>query len=362
MKGTMILFIIFSLSFMSCRPDMDATEYNIADKLEELNDESEKALDNISPEISEEIAEDVMQDPVETEQKSADAPKPEDYPEACYDIYNYDLNDATSAQALAGIDESELCKFSKPACKDPNASNYVKEDYEMQEFVDKEALLNGELRKFQRQVHYSEDNSLCNAYCGYKFQPVENYESFSCDSSIKKTIIIGVSADDAAKVYINGKEVLDHYDWKKWSEVKVEIDNCGVVGFMAYDKHQVVSGMLSIIWDVDENGNKKNVIWTSGQSDLIKVFGPQHPTPGNLDWASKEFDHNSSGWRDALKCNARAVRKWGSAHQDKRNLGAAWLWHNSDCNDLKQAYFRFKYVFDAPKTQDPGCHTNPDSM
>lgn len=353
MKFQFLLLAVLSMVFWGCRPQDQGTEFNIAEIEQRYADDIDLGLDQVEDptEVLESV--DVENSAQRISDTIVDAGE---YPDACYDLDNYDVSDPEVAAMVAKIPQDQWCKLQKEVCKDPNAGNYVHEAYALKEFVDKEALQNGELRKFERRVDYVENNALCEVYCGYKFKPVDDYQEFSCDSSIQKEIIVGFAGDDRATLFVNGTKIRTTWGWKKWTERKITINNCGVIGFHVEDTHKSIVGFLAVIWEVDEDGKKGRKIWSSGENTKLKAYGPAHPTPGNNFWAAKNFDDTAPGWNDSAQCKSSVVRRWGSTHKYAYSQGAKWLWHDSHCDDLKQSFFRFKYVFGAAKkVYDPQC-------
>lgn len=196
--------------------------------------------------------------------------------------------------------------------------------------------------------------------CEDDFKLVDDYDDYACDPNIKKKIILGYTGDDKATIYYNSEYKHSNADWRKWSEIELEVTDCGVIAIHAEDTRQVISGLLAIIWEVDTNGNKGRVLWTTAENDKIKVAGPSSPTPGNLDWTLQNYNDDSAEWTESFHCRADA---WGNLYAEQYKIigngtpipNKSWIWYTSNCNTLKQAYFRFKFVFGAEKKNPNTC-------
>lgn len=191
--------------------------------------------------------------------------------------------------------------------------------------------------------------------CSDDFKLVDDYDDFICDPNIKKKIIVGFTADDKADLYYNSEKKADIYGWQKWKEVPLEVSDCGVLAFHAEDVAQVISGLLAIVWEADEHGNKVRKLWSTGENQKIKVAGPNSPTPGNLDWTKVDYNDDTSEWYPAYHCKSHS--SWTKVHNERYKIigdgvsypNKTWIWYTPNCNTLKQAYFRFKFVFGAEK-------------
>ena len=145
-----------------------------------------------------------------------------------------------------------------------------------------------------------------------------------------------MTADDAYEVWVDGAPLArDEGVWSQPDTYQLELDSgCHVLGIHAWDLHSVRSGLIALV-KVDGV-----VRWTSGDAKPEwSVSGPASPP---ADWMDLFFDDDA--WTDPRACTSTSV--WGSAVGALEREGARWVWWNTDCNDLSNAYFRLTFTVD----------------
>jgi len=153
---------------------------------------------------------------------------------------------------------------------------------------------------------------------------------------VKHQVELQMTADDAYEVWIDGAPLArDEGVWHQMDTYALELDTgCHVLGIHAWDLHSVRSGLIALV-KVDGV-----VRWTSGDAKPEwSVSGPDAPPTG---WMDLFFD--DSAWTDPRACASTSV--WGSAVGALEREGARWVWWNTDCNDLSNAYFRLTFTVD----------------
>lgn len=153
---------------------------------------------------------------------------------------------------------------------------------------------------------------------------------------VKHQVELQMTADDAYEVWIDGAPLArDEGVWHQADTYALELDTgCHVLGIHAWDLHSVRSGLIALV-KVDGV-----VRWTSGDAKPEwSVTGPDAPPVG---WMDLFFDDGA--WTDPRACSSTSV--WGSAVGALERQGARWVWWNTDCNDLSNAYFRLTFTVD----------------
>lgn len=152
----------------------------------------------------------------------------------------------------------------------------------------------------------------------------------------KHQVELQMTADDAYEVWVDGAPLArDEGVWSQPDTYQLELDSgCHVLGIHAWDLHSVRSGLIALV-KVDGA-----VRWTSGDAKPEwSVSGPAAPP---ADWMDLFFDDDA--WTDPRACASTSV--WGSAVGALEREGARWVWWNTDCNDLSNAYFRLTFTVD----------------
>lgn len=153
---------------------------------------------------------------------------------------------------------------------------------------------------------------------------------------VKHQIELQMTADDAYEVWVDGVSIArDTGYWYAPDTYNFELDSgCHVLGVHAWDTAAVRSGLIALV-KIDGV-----VRWTSGDAKPEwSVSGPDTPA---LDWQDLFFD--DSTWTAPRACDSTSV--WGTAVQPLEAQGARWVWWNTGCSDLSNAWFRLTFTVD----------------
>jgi len=153
---------------------------------------------------------------------------------------------------------------------------------------------------------------------------------------IKHQVELQMTADDAYEVWVDGASIArDTGFWYNTDSYAFELDSgCHVLGVHAWDTAAVRSGLIALV-KVDGV-----VRWTSGDAKPEwSVSGPDTPA---ADWQDLFFD--DSTWTEPRACGSTSV--WGTAVQPLEAQGARWVWWNTNCSDLSNAWFRLTFTVD----------------
>lgn len=153
---------------------------------------------------------------------------------------------------------------------------------------------------------------------------------------VKHQVEIQMTADDAYEVWVDGASLArDTGVWRDIDTYAFELDSgCHVLGVHAWDTAAVRSGLIALV-KIDGV-----VRWTSGDAKPEwSVSGPDTPAG---DWHELLFD--DSAWTAPRACGSTSI--WGTAVAALEGQGARWVWWNTDCNDLSNAWFRLTFTVD----------------
>jgi hypothetical protein len=161
-------------------------------------------------------------------------------------------------------------------------------------------------------------------------------QSLASDKEYELTL--GWAADDASKVYIDGKQVGSSDNWTKFNEKTITLKGgCHTLAIHAVDVYKVISGILAYM-KIDGE-----VVWKSGDgNEFLKAYGPATPQG---EWQSLNYDE--AAWKSSESCSDTSP--WGQVHAPINQLGSKWIWWSKNCKNLTQAFFRLSFSLAAPQ-------------
>lgn len=138
------------------------------------------------------------------------------------------------------------------------------------------------------------------------------------------------SADDAWEGWIDGVSLGSHSGWSTvdtYTRTLAAGDH--VIAVHAKDVASVIAGFIGMV-EVD------------GQPFSLTSDGSWLMTGSSPSGSWQDIGYNSSSWTTPPKC--ADTSPWGSNPSVLKSAGADWIWHNSNCRALGQAWFRLEFT------------------
>ena len=151
------------------------------------------------------------------------------------------------------------------------------------------------------------------------------------DTGTPKTYSVSLllTADDAFKVWVNGKLTGQGDNWQKQYSYNVSLrSGKNVVAVHAWDQHSVISGFIGAL---KVNGA---VLATGMPNTWVHVSG----LPAGA-WQATGY--NDASWTAPVVVSASDAASWSCCSQTFYNLGAKWVWNNKP-RGLGKVSFRLK--------------------
>ncbi len=140
---------------------------------------------------------------------------------------------------------------------------------------------------------------------------------------------VELTMDDAWAMWIDGDSMGSSTGWSHADTIAetVTITHEGphVVAVHGWDEYSVISGFLSVV-KVD---GTVEALTGDGQWKMTTT----EPDPK---WIYAQYD--DSAWGAPARCTDTSP--WGTTPAVLRDQGAEWIWHNSNCRVLGEAWFR----------------------
>lgn len=147
-----------------------------------------------------------------------------------------------------------------------------------------------------------------------------------------QTVKIMLTADDAWEGWIDGTSFTGPGagDWTTHDTFEWEME-CGdhALSLYATDLYGLISGVIAVVWV------EGAVRFVSGPTDWTMV--DTAPASG---WTDPAFDDSSWHIPDVCATNS----PWGSNPQPFYDQGAQWIWWDSNCSNLGEAWLRLNFT------------------
>ncbi|MDP2305008.1 MAG: choice-of-anchor D domain-containing protein [Pseudomonadota bacterium] len=162
-------------------------------------------------------------------------------------------------------------------------------------------------------------------------QQFGNGEVYDPCEGFTQTVQVFLTADDAWRGWIDGAEFTapNQNAWNQFDTLEWELA-CGdhALSLYATDTAAAIAGVIAVVTI------EGTVRFVSGPSNwtMLDVTPPSG-------WTEPSFD--DSAWYIPAVCANTSI--WGTAPQPFYELGATWIWWNTDCQSLGEAWLRLNF-------------------
>lgn len=150
------------------------------------------------------------------------------------------------------------------------------------------------------------------------------------EASTDHAVELVLTADDSWEGWIDGKKLVapNANAWSLSDTMKTTLSSGDhVIAIHAWDVAMAISGVDGVL--------KVDGAVYSTTGDKSQVYVTSKPA---ADWADVTF--SDSSWSTAPKCSNTSP--WGGSPGDIAALGGQWIWWSARCEDLGEAWFRWK--------------------
>lgn len=158
-----------------------------------------------------------------------------------------------------------------------------------------------------------------------------NGEEYDPCEGFTQSVSVFLTADDAWRGWIDGTEfnAPNQNAWNQFDTLEWELA-CGdhALSLYATDTAAAIAGVIAVVTI------EGTVRFVSGPSNwtMLDVTPP-------ADWTDPSFD--DSAWYIPAVCGNTSI--WGTAPQPFYDLGAQWIWWNTNCQSLGEAWLRLNF-------------------